>query len=323
MYCTVLPLSAFRAPEQRQARRRRAALQFPFVLHTPPPHWPPRQVWHHTCQNMPKYAKICLCRPPPVQVILWFCWLSIAAFGVAYFEVRSLPLRPPGTLHAHTFSLRPCTPCVFSSTFRGGFSGPGARPRRPPPLRWRMRAPQVACWEITSQRQANRIRRLYLAALVRQDIAFFDEKAAHPTRAAPGLAPSPHGPLSGAARLLCSGLVRLKLRLNPCAIATGSEGSGARAGLGFKVYGLGFKTRPPASSDASHGTGPTTAPDRGSGTLPPPAGGPACTLATIALPLGGRSGASACCINGWTNRMRHVAQHDRPSRSPIRTRACC
>ncbi|XP_047947710.1 ABC transporter B family member 11-like isoform X2 [Salvia hispanica] len=35
---------------------------------------------------------------------------------------------------------------------------------------------QVSCWTITGERQSSRIRRLYLQAVLRQDIAYFDEK---------------------------------------------------------------------------------------------------------------------------------------------------
>lgn len=35
---------------------------------------------------------------------------------------------------------------------------------------------EVACWMITGERQAARIRGLYLKALLRQDIAFFDKE---------------------------------------------------------------------------------------------------------------------------------------------------
>lgn len=34
----------------------------------------------------------------------------------------------------------------------------------------------MSCWTITGERQSARIRRLYLQAILRQDIAFFDEK---------------------------------------------------------------------------------------------------------------------------------------------------
>lgn len=36
--------------------------------------------------------------------------------------------------------------------------------------------PEVSCWMITGERQSARIRRLYLKAILRQDIAYFDEK---------------------------------------------------------------------------------------------------------------------------------------------------
>jgi len=35
---------------------------------------------------------------------------------------------------------------------------------------------EVACWMITGERQAARIRGLYLEAVLRQDIAFFDKE---------------------------------------------------------------------------------------------------------------------------------------------------
>jgi ATP-binding cassette subfamily B (MDR/TAP) protein 1 len=35
---------------------------------------------------------------------------------------------------------------------------------------------QVSCWTITGERQAARIRALYLKAILRQDIAFFDKE---------------------------------------------------------------------------------------------------------------------------------------------------
>jgi ATP-binding cassette, subfamily B (MDR/TAP), member 1 len=34
---------------------------------------------------------------------------------------------------------------------------------------------EVACWTITGERQAARIRALYLKSILRQDIAFFDK----------------------------------------------------------------------------------------------------------------------------------------------------
>lgn len=35
----------------------------------------------------------------------------------------------------------------------------------------------MACWTITGERQAAQIRNLYLKAILRQDIAFFDKEA--------------------------------------------------------------------------------------------------------------------------------------------------
>jgi ATP-binding cassette subfamily B (MDR/TAP) protein 1 len=37
--------------------------------------------------------------------------------------------------------------------------------------------PEMACWMVTGERQAARIRSLYLKAILRQDIAFFDKEA--------------------------------------------------------------------------------------------------------------------------------------------------
>lgn len=36
--------------------------------------------------------------------------------------------------------------------------------------------PEVSCWTVTGERQARRIRGLYLKALLRQDVAFFDNE---------------------------------------------------------------------------------------------------------------------------------------------------
>lgn len=36
---------------------------------------------------------------------------------------------------------------------------------------------EVACWMVTGERQAARIRSLYLKTILRQDIAFFDKEA--------------------------------------------------------------------------------------------------------------------------------------------------
>lgn len=36
--------------------------------------------------------------------------------------------------------------------------------------------PEVACWMVTGERQAARIRRLYLKTILRQDVAFFDKE---------------------------------------------------------------------------------------------------------------------------------------------------
>ena len=35
---------------------------------------------------------------------------------------------------------------------------------------------EVACWMVTGERQAARIRKMYLKAILRQDIAFFDKE---------------------------------------------------------------------------------------------------------------------------------------------------
>jgi len=37
--------------------------------------------------------------------------------------------------------------------------------------------PEMACWMVTGERQAARIRSLYLKAILRQDIGFFDKEA--------------------------------------------------------------------------------------------------------------------------------------------------
>ena len=37
--------------------------------------------------------------------------------------------------------------------------------------------PEMACWMVTGERQAARIRSLYLKTILRQDIAFFDKEA--------------------------------------------------------------------------------------------------------------------------------------------------
>lgn len=36
---------------------------------------------------------------------------------------------------------------------------------------------EVTCWMVTGERQASRIRSLYLKTILRQDIAFFDKEA--------------------------------------------------------------------------------------------------------------------------------------------------
>ena len=37
--------------------------------------------------------------------------------------------------------------------------------------------PEMTCWMVTGERQAARIRSLYLKTILRQDIAFFDKEA--------------------------------------------------------------------------------------------------------------------------------------------------
>lgn len=37
--------------------------------------------------------------------------------------------------------------------------------------------PEVSCWMVTGERQASRIRSLYLKTLLRQEIGFFDQEA--------------------------------------------------------------------------------------------------------------------------------------------------